>query len=353
MDRRTLERQFSEPGPSPWKTFVVEAHPDGGSPADYLADVFGKGRVEQTEDVHLHVLQLDDDLRFTVDDLDGRFWSLHSTSPTDQAVREIRRRVTARRDLDFVWLPSHHLRQISPGVHPSYLKTDFRGWSMLPSGEIRDLAIAVRGRDADRLLDVIRRQKDHEHAVSINKLTVRATDPELGTVEEAVNRYRAVRRPRGLVRSPSAGRCRGCESVPSNRGSCRGEGNPFHRARRRRRRPAARGSRRDQVLATTREYARLHRRTVLLPRTLPTLGPLRPRLTGTPNVTASTFMSVSACALRLSRSSCGSTCSRGAAVTPWRALFPTSSITSMVRSQSQIRELDGLLRGEPVRVAAA
>ena len=54
---------------------------------------------------------------------------------------------------------------------------------------MRDLAITVRGRDADRLLDVIRRQEGHEHAVSIDRLTVAAEDPDLGRVEEAVNRF--------------------------------------------------------------------------------------------------------------------------------------------------------------------
>jgi hypothetical protein len=189
VNRRQLADQFSSPGTSPWKTFVVEAHPNGHESGAYLADVFEDAVVETTEDVHLHTVTIDDDLTFAVDDLDSRFWSFHSTAPTELAVREIKRRVTSRRDLDFVWLPSHHLRQIRPGVHPSYLKTDFRGWDVLPPEEIRDLAITVRGRDADRLLEVIRHEKGHEHAISIDRLTVPAVDPALGHVDEAVNRF--------------------------------------------------------------------------------------------------------------------------------------------------------------------
>lgn len=189
MNRRQLADQFATSGLSPWKTFVVEAHADGHAAGEYLADVFGGARVDATDDVHLHSVNLDDELRFIVDDLEGRFWSFHSTAPTERAFREIRRRITARRDLDFVWLPSHHLRQVLPGVHPSYLRTDFKGWDVLPADEVRDLAITVRGRDADRLLKVIQHEKGHEHAISIDRLTVPALDPDLGQVEEAVNRY--------------------------------------------------------------------------------------------------------------------------------------------------------------------
>lgn len=190
MNRRQLAEQFATPtGASPWKTFVVEAHPDGESSGDYLAAVFGDAEVIATDDVHLHVVDVDGDTRFTVDDLDGRFWSFHSTAQTGPATREIKRRITARRDLDFVWLPSSHLRQVRPGVHPSYLKTDFRGWDVLPKDEVRDLAITVRGKDADRLLEVIRGEQGHEHAVSIDRLTVPVEDPDIGAVNEAVNRH--------------------------------------------------------------------------------------------------------------------------------------------------------------------
>jgi hypothetical protein len=189
MNRRTLGKQFATPGPSPWKTFVVEAHTNGHTPVEYLAELFGSQHVQPTDDIHLHSVTFDGDVRFTVDDLDGRFWSFHSTTPIEQSYREIRSRVAARRDLDFVWLPSHHLRQIRPGVHPIHLKTDFRGWGMLPDDEVRDLSITVRGRDADQLLEVIRREAGHKHAVSVDRLTVRTMDPDLGHVDEAVNRH--------------------------------------------------------------------------------------------------------------------------------------------------------------------
>lgn len=189
MNRRKLAEQFVTPSPSSWKTHVIEAHPGGQSHGEYLADIFDGAQVEATDDVHLYSVIIDDELRFTVDDLDGRFWSFHSTALSERAGAEIRRRITARRDLDFVWLPSHHLRQVRPGVDPSYLKTDFRGWEVLPPEEVRDLAITVRGHGADHLLDVIRHVEGHEHAVSIDRLRVAVADPDFGYVDEAVSRF--------------------------------------------------------------------------------------------------------------------------------------------------------------------
>ena len=65
-------------------------------------------------------------MKLTVDDLDGRFWSFHSASPTQLALRAVRAKVSERRDLDFVWLPSQHLRRIRPGNRPSFVKADFK-----------------------------------------------------------------------------------------------------------------------------------------------------------------------------------------------------------------------------------
>lgn len=189
MNRRTLERGFAAPSTSPWKTFVIEAHVGSEAPTDFLDDVFGSKAVSPTDDLHLHDVALDDGLQFVVDDLDGRFWSFHTSSPAEPASRALKSRITTRRDLDHVWLPSHHLRHARPGARPTSLHTDFKGWDVLPPEEVHDLSISVRGTGSDRLLDVIRAQAGHEHAVSIDQLTVRAEDADLGRVDEAVNRH--------------------------------------------------------------------------------------------------------------------------------------------------------------------
>ncbi|MCY4632884.1 MAG: hypothetical protein OXE75_18650 [bacterium] len=188
MNRHTLEVQFSTPNDTPWKTLVLEAHPGPRTPAEYLAEVFSTGRIEQTEDVHLHDVDLGDDVKFIVDDLDGRFWSFHSASPTQHALRAVRAKVSERRDLDFVWLPSQHLRRIRPGSRPSFVKADFRGAATRPDDDIQDLSISVRGQQADRLLDTISAGNGHGHAFSIDRLTVPIDDPDFGFVEQAVNR---------------------------------------------------------------------------------------------------------------------------------------------------------------------
>ena len=188
MNRRTLRVQFSTPGDTTWKTLVLEAHPGSLAPSEFLAEVFGAERVHATEDVHLHSLVLGDDVAFTVDDLDGRFWSFHSTSPTQPAVRAVQAKVSLRRDLDFVWLPTEHLRQVRPGSQPSFVKADFKGAATRPADDIQDLSISVRGRHADRLLDTVSRNNGHGHAFSIDRITFPIEDGDFGYVEQALNR---------------------------------------------------------------------------------------------------------------------------------------------------------------------
>ena len=118
MIRGTLAEQFATPGDAPWKTIVLEAHPGSSPAAEYLSDVFGADSVRPTDDVHLHQIKLEDEVTISVDDLDGRFWSFHSTSPSKDLRRAIHSRVNARHDLDHVWLPSEHLRHARPAVAP-------------------------------------------------------------------------------------------------------------------------------------------------------------------------------------------------------------------------------------------
>lgn len=188
MNRHTLGDQFATPSDATWKTVVLEAHPGQLAPAQYLAEVFGEANVQPTEDVHLHRVRTDDDVEFTVDDLDGRFWSLHSTSPTQAALRAVRARVSERRDLDFVWLPTQHLRRIRAGCRPSFVKADFRGASTRTADDIQDLSISVRGRHADRLLDTVANANGHGHAFSVDRVTIPVLDEDFGFVEQAVNR---------------------------------------------------------------------------------------------------------------------------------------------------------------------
>lgn len=188
MNRHALGDQFSTPSDATWKTLVLEAHPGRLAPVEYLAEVFGEARVKPTEDVHLHRVNADDQVEFTVDDLDGRFWSFHSTSPTQAALRTVRARVSERRDLDFVWLPTQHLRQIRSGCRPSFVKADFKGAATRTADDIQDLSISVRGHHADRLLDTVAKTNGHGHAFSVDRITIPIKDDDFGFVKQAVNR---------------------------------------------------------------------------------------------------------------------------------------------------------------------
>ena len=187
MNRQDLQSQFTAAGET-WKTLVLEAHAGPATPTDYLAEVFGEERVGPTDDVHLHSVAADDDVVFTVDDLDGRFWSFHSTSATQSAVRSVRAKVSERRDLDFVWLPTQHLRRIRADSRPSFVKADFRGAATRTAEDIQNLSISVRGQAADRLLDTVSGNDGHGHAFSIDRVTIPIEDEDFGFVEQAVNR---------------------------------------------------------------------------------------------------------------------------------------------------------------------
>lgn len=185
MNRQTLERQFSLPSSTPWKTFVVEAHPHEAKSHDFLMDVFGPHAVQDTEDSHLFEVAVSPDVKAIVDDLDGRFWSFHSVGPSEQLSRSLRARISSRPDLDYVWLPSEHLRNLRPGISPNFMKTEFQGWDLGQNEDIQHLSITVRGNNASQVIEELR----SEHAVSIERLSLVIADPDFGTVEEGANRH--------------------------------------------------------------------------------------------------------------------------------------------------------------------
>jgi hypothetical protein len=187
MDRRTLAKQFDDvSGLASWKTFVVEAHAHDG-PRAFLEDAFGKSKVRPTDDAYLFSVNLSPDVSFIVDSLDARFWSWHTTGAAGITHRSVKAKTSERRDLDFVWLPTAHLRALRRGARPRFVKTDFHGRFFVSPEEVQDLSIAVRGGDADRLVDELQRT-EQAHAVSVDRIGVQVNDASLGAVEEYVNR---------------------------------------------------------------------------------------------------------------------------------------------------------------------
>jgi hypothetical protein len=184
--RADMGRHLSLTPGSLTKTFVVEVHTQ--EPSDYLDDVVGASNVEHTEDAYLFRVHAPDGA-FWVDQVDTRFWTFHTDMPMREAFAFLRDRVEVRRDLDWMWLPSEHLRHVWPGAVSQRVRTDFEGHGFLgDSAAARDLKVQLIGRDAEALLDLIAKDARYQPAVSFHSVQAHIQDPELGWVNEGVNR---------------------------------------------------------------------------------------------------------------------------------------------------------------------
>lgn len=181
MNRRKLADRFTSS--ERWKTFVVEAHHDG-DPAGLLVDAFGQAQVREGEDVHIH--DVDGEAAFVVDHLDNRFWNFHTTVPNDVAIPRLKSVIEARRDLDWMWLPSDHLRKVWPGSRPQWLATDYSDQRLSVPDEIVDLNLRVKGRAADEVIGLL--QGRFGGTLSFSSVGFEIEDPDLGHMAEIVNR---------------------------------------------------------------------------------------------------------------------------------------------------------------------
>jgi hypothetical protein len=174
-------------GPVAAKTFVIEVHTD--DPPAYLADL-AAGYVEPTDDAYLWRLSVPDAGDFLVDNLDQRFWSFHTIMHSLPAASWLQDRVETRRDTDWMWLPSAHLRHIAPGAVSRRVRTEFHGGRLvgLQDEAAQDLRVQLTGAHADQLLDRIAAMPQYRHAVSFHDIEVELDDPDLGPLREAVKR---------------------------------------------------------------------------------------------------------------------------------------------------------------------
>jgi hypothetical protein len=181
-----MGRHLSLSPSSPTKSFVVEVHaPD---PTSYLEDLVGQSNVEPTADAYLFRAHTEHGT-FWVDQLDERFWTFHTDMPTEQAYGFLRDHVEARRELDWMWLPSEHLRHVWPGAVSRQVRTDFKGGQYIgKTTAARELKVQLSGQDADRLLDLIASDSRYRAAVSFDSIQTSVMEPEIGQISEAVNR---------------------------------------------------------------------------------------------------------------------------------------------------------------------
>ena len=184
--RADLGRHLTLEPSAPTKTFVLEVHTD--APLEYLRDIGGRGSVESTEDVYLQRLVTESG-DFWVDRIDPRFWSFHTQMTGAQAGGWLHEHVESRRDTDWMWLPSDHLRRIAPGAISRKVRTEFDGARFLGANETaQDLKVQLTGSNAELLIDSIGRLPGYTSAVSVNSIEVELDDPDLGRLREAVKR---------------------------------------------------------------------------------------------------------------------------------------------------------------------
>lgn len=187
VTRASLSGRLRLAPSNPTKTFVLDVHTD--DPEAYLADLAGPGStVEATSDASLHGVHLSEG-DFWVDLLDDRFWSFHTDMPSADAHRFLHSRVEARRDLDWMWLPTEHLRQASPERTARRVRTQFKGSQLLgPGAGTSRLDLQVNGAEASKLLDYLAQNAEYRSAVSLEGVQVEVGDPDNGPLTEAVNR---------------------------------------------------------------------------------------------------------------------------------------------------------------------
>jgi hypothetical protein len=186
MDRNSLSRQFVADGRRTWKTYVLEAHPKT-TPEALLREAFPQSIVEASSDVHLLNLNVGQ-ASYVVDTLEDRFWSFHTSVPANVARRPIAAAASRRHDLDFVWLPSAHLRAIERHWRTKWISSDFRATEYRPAESVHNLSFHASGGSSQQLLDAISQLPEYTYALSLDRVGVTAADELLGTVEEAVTR---------------------------------------------------------------------------------------------------------------------------------------------------------------------
>ncbi|WP_105975873.1 hypothetical protein [Streptomyces geranii] len=174
---------------SPTRTIVVEAHDPSGSssPDDIMATIFGSSNFVETDDAYVKRAFVDGG-EVWVDQLQGRFWSLHTKMPMGGILPILKEKIESHRELDWLWLPSNHLQNLWPGSSSNRVKTKFQGHDFLPASDpAQDLSINLSGGGAERLLAYISEEDNYRSAVSFDSVQVSVRD-SIGRLDEAVHR---------------------------------------------------------------------------------------------------------------------------------------------------------------------
>ncbi|MGW2832098.1 hypothetical protein [Streptomyces sp. NPDC001286] len=187
--RASMVERLHANSSTPTRTVVLEAHCEAADPEEKIRSVFGADSYANTDDAFLHRVFLDGEGEIWVDQLGGRFWMLHSNLPIRRLNPFLHEKVERRRDLDRMWLPSAHLKNLWPSAVSNRVRTKFHGREFLSEDDpAQDLTVALAGRDAERLLQLIAKDSEYRSAVSFDSVQVALADPDLGRLNEAVDR---------------------------------------------------------------------------------------------------------------------------------------------------------------------
>jgi hypothetical protein len=186
--RADLSEILSADASAPTKTFVIEAHPASDSTL-LLQELAGPKCLEVTDDAFLFRLWVpgEEDC-FWVDQLDERFWSFHTNMPAAPASRYLKQHVGSRHDLDWVWLPSDHLRTVWPNAPTRGVRSRFEGQLLRGPGSFDDVRIKLAGRSVEFFLEYLSRDPEIRSAIPFDGIEIALDDPDLGSVTEAVDR---------------------------------------------------------------------------------------------------------------------------------------------------------------------
>lgn len=168
------------------KTYVIESHVD--DPVGCLSEL-ASGNVEQLADAYLFRVRTRLGL-FWVDQLDERFWRFHTDMGQADAYPMLRDWVGSSRDLDWMWLPSEHLRHMWPGAMARRVRTDFRSGRLVgPEAAAQDLRAQLHGSNAEEFFEAISQLPQYRSAVSFEAVETEISDAAFGgSVREAVNK---------------------------------------------------------------------------------------------------------------------------------------------------------------------
>ncbi|GAB2961365.1 hypothetical protein [Streptomyces heilongjiangensis] len=185
--RATMVERLREAS-GPTRTVVLEAHCEGNDPEEKVHSVFGGGNYLATDDAFLFRVFADDG-EMWIDQLGGRFWSVHSSMPMRKINPFLHEKIERRRDLDWMWLPSGHLENLWPDAISNRVRTKFHGRDFLTEDDpAQDLTINLSGRGAERLLRHISNDEKYRSAVSFDSVQVALSDPDLGRINEGIDR---------------------------------------------------------------------------------------------------------------------------------------------------------------------